>query len=273
MMRTWKMWVYPTRAVNIDDQRTRLHAQLSNLTGFGSSTGRTGVAAILEVSADTRTEAEEVARADVEAVLGPGLVEAVVGHDDTMQDRQMMLWICGTRWQVRRWEVALAAWLRPSLDREQPGGALTWQVQIEWHLALVAGNNLLRAVSNTDGRYLQMPSDLADNLRILRDTQEHWDEQLTPFYNSANPGPLQRSGKAFAALHPGRSPHWWLGWNSESGPELGPGLRVEELWSYLDDVEAQVVASNPDLAGYVWELPPSPWIGGDDPQLRWWLAR
>ena len=225
---------------------------------------------LIDIDAGSRAEAETVARDATEKVLGAHDVQRVSGADDTMQNRQMMLWILATRRQVRRWEIKLALNVKASLANERPDRREIWAAQIEWHLALVAANNLIRAIDNADGRFSEMPSGLARDVRNLRDLQEHWDEQWPAFYDRTAPGPLARSGKEFASRNPGASPYSFLRWSSRSGPELGPGLGVADVCSYLDLVEAEVLADSPDLQTFVGDLDPSPWVGDENPPDPWW---
>lgn len=206
----------------------------------------------------------------VAAALSPDEIDRVTGDDDTMQDRQVMFWLLATRKHVRAWEVTLAEDIRLGLTNGDRGGPLVWSAQMAHHMALVAGQNLLRALDNAEGRYSAMPEPMAREVEVLRHLHEHWDEQLPSFYDVSNPGPLRRSGQHFVELHPGRSPYWALGWSSKDGPRLGPGVLAGALHEFLDALQAEVLAVAPDLARFVAPTEPSPWIGpsaGDD---QWW---
>jgi len=201
------MQVFLTRDLRGDDEHQQVRLALPSMTAVGYQTGRREASLYIYVEACTRNEAETIARKAVEAVLGPDEIERVGGADDTMQNRQMMLWIRGTLRQVRRWEIALAVNIRAQLANQSPEPHEIWDAQIERHLALVAANNLLRAIDNADGRFTTMPGDMARDIRNQRDLQEHWDEQWPAFYNSTKPGPLKRGGTVFAASYPGSSPY------------------------------------------------------------------
>jgi hypothetical protein len=261
------MRVYSAKG-NLAGQHQRLSAAIPAMTALGHSVG-VGDYIDLDVDADSHADAVTLARRAVETLLGADDVDRIIDADHTMQDRQIMLWVIATRRQVRRWEIVLARWLKADLKSDTSADPSDiWQAQIEWHLALVAANNLVRAVANTRGRISAMPEDLATDIRNHRDLQEHWDEQWPAFYNKANPGPLERSGKKFANRHPRGDPYWWLGWNSKSGPTLGPELGVEALYRELDQLQGEVLESNPDLEQYLAPIDETPWVS--DEFGRWW---
>lgn len=74
----------------------------------------------------------------------------------------------------------------------------------------------------------------------------------------------------FAASYPGSSPYSFLGWSNATGPKLGPGLLAADLYTYLDQVESEVLAVAPDLARFVSEVDASPWVGDEHPTDPWW---
>jgi hypothetical protein len=189
-----------------------------------------------------------------------------------MQNRQLLLWVRATRHQLRRWEIALAAVVAADLTGgPKADGHQIWDVQIHRHLALVAANNLVRAIDNADGRFSSFPDDLTTDIRNQRDIQEHWDEQWPAFYSVDSPGPLRRGGVIFAQRHPDWSPFSFLGWSSD-GPLLGPGLALEAIEGHLSVLEAEVIATAPQLASFLTDPPPSPWLQAEarTPDYRWW---
>lgn len=265
------MEVFLTRDIS-DPEYERLRS-IPGMTAISHRTGDPNAAIVIEVEAGSRVEAEAVARAAAEIAVAAIDIARVGGADDTMQDRQLMLWVRATRHQLRRWETALAVVLAKDLNHTGTAeGHEIWDVQIHRHLALVAANNVARAIDNATGRYSAMPGDMARELRNQRDLQEHWDEQWPAFYNARSPGPLKRGGAVFAERHPDHSPFDFLGWNSNTGPRLGPGLLLAEIWAHLDLLEAEVLAHSPGLSKYVTELSPSPWAGerATAPSYRWW---
>jgi hypothetical protein len=261
------MRVYSTIG-GLDAHNDELSATVPALVTFGRSVG-VGDFIELDVEADSHADAVLKAREAVEVVLDHTDIVRIITADHTTQDRQLLLWVIATRRQIRRWEIVLARWLRTTLSGDHtPTPSDVWQAQIEWHLALVAANNVVRAVANSAGRIQPLPDDMATDIRNHRDLQEHWDEQWPAFYDRRNPGPLKRSGKSFASRHPGGDPYWWLGWTSDGGPTLGPGLRVEALNKELDRLQVEVLQSNPDLEQYVAPIEDSPWAS--DHLSRWW---
>lgn len=225
----------------------------------------------LEQDAPTRAAAFTAAAAAVEAVLGPGSVSKVVGGDDDMQNRQLLLWLVAARQQLRRWEATLADVLRDELHNRRAPGHSIWQSEVDKHLALVALNNVLRAIDNADGRYTSMDEEIARDIRNQRDLHEHWNEQMPAFYYvPSSPEVLHRGGVTFAQRHPGRRPFGGLSWNSRAGPELGPGILASAVHSYLDLVQSEVLRSAPSLEAYVQPPLPSPWLGEEYSEDRWW---
>lgn len=72
----------------------------------------------------------------------------MTGHyfDDTMSNRQRLLWTIATRRQLERWEPIVAAVVRGRLAGRQPDGEDVWSAEIEHHFALIAARNLFRAL-------------------------------------------------------------------------------------------------------------------------------
>lgn len=274
-MTVWHIRVHLVRHLQGDAARHQLQAALPTLTAFGREVTQDQEFLDIDQDAPCRSDAITAVTAAVEAVLGAQAIDRVGGADDLMQERQVLLWVRGTRRQLRRWEVALAANVRAHLAGRSPEPWEIWDLQIENHLALVAANNVLRAVENADERFTAMDAALARDLRNQRDLHEHWDEQWPAFYNSREPGPLKRGGVLFAANHPGKSPFSFLSWSSKDGPRLGPGLLLADLYSYLNNLEGEVLAIAPRLERFISSMDPSPWI--DDPGTdglhvdhRWW---
>lgn len=263
------MLVHLSRRIRGEQEHRRL-AEALPITAFHSTIGSPNHALGVEVEADTRAEAERAAYDIVAAVLSPDDIDRVTGDDDTTQDRQVMFWLLATRKHVRAWEISLAQYVRLGLANEHRGGALVWSVQLAHHMALIAGQNLLRALANAEGRYTAMSQPMARDVEILRHLHEHWDEHWSSFYDLSNPGPLKRSGQHFVEVHPGHSPYWAFGWSNSDGPHLGPGLFARALHEYLDALESEVVAAAPDLAPFVPPIAPSPWIGPSAAQDQWW---
>jgi hypothetical protein len=267
-MSKWIMLVHLNRRIRGDEESRRLSQSLP-LTAFHYATDSPNPALGIEVEAETRADAERAAYDLVAVVLRPDGIDRVTGHDDTMQDRQVMLWLLGTRQHVRAWEIQLAEYIRIGWSGDARVDPLVWSAEVAHHMVLVAAAHLVRALKNADGRYTPMPEPMRREIEVLRNLHEHWDEQGPSFYNSKNPGPLQRSGRTFAEMYPGQSPYWWLGWSNTDGPTLGPGLRAEAIHQYLDALQAEVLAVAPDLARFVPTIEPSPWLGPSG-KNHWW---
>lgn len=224
------------------------------------------------VEAQTREEAKVLLQEDVEAHWGAGSVLGLRGGGDPNEDREVLLWTIGTRCQLSRWEVAIAEYVRYGLYEQglTPPGGLVWRMSIEKHLALVAANNLRRAVEMAGGRYPSMPAQLNEDVKNLRDVHEHWDEYLQPFEHLPPVGKFGPAGKKFVGKYPDQRPFTLTGWDSATGPRLGPGVTLEVLTNYLDEVQAAVLATNPSLARFVPPIAESPWVGPDYANDRWW---
>jgi hypothetical protein len=263
------MLVHLNRGIERDDEHRQL-CEVLPIIAFHYEASNPNVALGVEVEADSRAAAERAAYDLVAVVLGSDQIVRVTGDDDVMQDRQVMFWLLGARRQLRTWEVCVAEHARLGLTNEDASGRLVWSAQLAHHMALVAAGNLLRALDNAEDRYTAMPERMAQEVVVLRNLHEHWDEQWPSFYDAQNPGPLKRSGQQFATLHPGRSPYWALGWTSDGGPSLGPGLPAEALHDYLNELQAEVLVVAPTLAAFDGPIEPSPWMGRSAGRDQWW---
>jgi hypothetical protein len=193
-------------------------------------------------------------------------------NDDLMVHREILIWVIGARRQLDRWELPLAKHTYLGLFKEEIPGRLTWDLDIEHHLALVACGQVCSALANADGKVDPMPSALAQELTMLRNLHEHRDENMPRFANVRDPTLNHPTAKAFHAKHPLRSPFGFWSWESARGPMLGPELPSAEIRAELDRIERDVLARDPALAEYLpTERPPSPWLGDAvEPKDRWW---
>jgi hypothetical protein len=82
--------------------------------------------------------------------------------------------------------------------------------------------------------------------------------------------PPHKSGKSFAARNPKRGPYWWLGWNGHDGPMILPNVPAHAVHELIDRVEAGVVARDSELARFIPTREPSPWLGAEYGEDRWW---
>lgn len=188
--------------------------------------------------------------------------------DELMLDRQRLLWAVATRRQLERWEPLVAAYWRGLLAGHNADGALVWTAEIEHHFALIAAHHLFDALDLPPASVVPVDPILRDELTQGRDLLEHWEDNLPVFLVTPQPWPPpRRSGQAFAARNPGRSPYWWLGFEDKLGALLMPQAPAMTLHGLLDAVEAEVLASDPGLADYVPPRAPSPWVQEDG---KWW---
>jgi hypothetical protein len=101
-----------------------------------------------------------------------------------------------------------------------------------------------------------------------RDLQEHWTENMPVFNVTPRPAqPKYPTGKAFADRNPRSDPYWQFAWNNKTGARLLPHVSAPALHQLLDEVEANVLTSNPGLSDYVPPRAPSPWLHQDG---EWW---
>lgn len=196
--------------------------------------------------------------------------------DPLMARRQALFWVVATRRQLDRWEPLVAEFIRHLFSKEKPPGQLVWEAEAERHLALVAARNLVRAVNSLPSPAATLSPDLATALTNVRDLAEHWDENMPVFNVRTWRGrerltePRFPSGKKFAAAHPEESPYSQSDWNGKDGPLLAPELPAAMLRHALDDVQRQVLEADPDLARFVPEAVPTPWLGEEAGEDRWW---
>ena len=189
-------------------------------------------------------------------------------------DRELLLWAVATRRQLDRWEACVAEIVR--LGQALPG-ELVWRSSAERHLVFVSARHLVRATALSNDPPLDAP--LSDGITDVRNLLEHWDENA-PIFNKwpqvIPEGDAKRrfpSRKRFAEQHPEVTPFSSFAWDSTSGPKLLPTIPAHMLHAALDVVEAAVLQRRPELAEFVSERDPSPWLGEDAGNDRWWPKR
>lgn len=190
-------------------------------------------------------------------------------YDGLMLNRQRLFWAIATRRQLARWEPLVARHVRELLfrKREFPGADI-WLAEMEHHFALVAARHLLTALELDPPSTVAIDQTMRAEIIEGRDLHEHWLENL-PLFNvrPRRTEPRHRSAKDFAKRHPDRGPYSWLTWNGEEGALLMPNVPALALHELLDAVQAEVIASDPDMEPFVPEPTASPWVLD---RGQWW---
>jgi hypothetical protein len=186
--------------------------------------------------------------------------------DETMVNRQRLLWAVATRRQLERWEPLVASVVR--VDSLVPDCTDVLIAAIEHHFALVAARNLFRALDLPPPMRVSVDPTLRDELIEGRDLHEHWPENM-PIFNETprTAQPQFRSGKDFAARNPQLGPYWWLDWSNKTGARLLPNVPAPALHALLDVVEADVLSDDPELGDCVPPRASSPWVYKNG---EWW---
>lgn len=188
--------------------------------------------------------------------------------DERTVDRVRLLWTIATRRQLERWEPFVAAALLANRAGRQPAGADVWSAAVEHHFTLVAAHHLFQALDLPPATSVTIDQTLRAELTEGRHLHEHCVENAPVFNVTPRPRePKHRSGKAFAARNPDRGPYWWFNWTNKTGALLLPNVSTPALHQLLDDVEAEVLATDESWIEYVPPRAPSPWVHIDG---EWW---
>jgi hypothetical protein len=191
-------------------------------------------------------------------------------YDESMVNRQLLLWAIATRRQLERWEPLLAARLTTENNGPSFRDELIWQAEIERHLLLIAARNLIHAIDMAGGE-IAIEQTIRYELIEGRDLNEHWRENLPIFrVTPRREEPRFPSGKRFAKRNPERSPYSWLEWNSKDGPKVLPNVPARAIHELIDRVEATVIESDSELKRFIPIRQPSPWLGEEAGGDRWW---
>ena len=187
--------------------------------------------------------------------------------DERMVNRQRLLWTIATRRQLERWELYVAAALLRSMEGRELDSTDIWSAEIEHHFTLVAARHLLRALELEPVTRVSIDP-LRAELIEGRDLHEHWPDNLPVFNVTPRvEQPPRRSGRDFASRNPDRGPYSWLGWSNKTGAQLLPNVPAPALHQLFDDVEAEVLADDAELTGFVPPRARSPWLQQDG---EWW---
>lgn len=188
--------------------------------------------------------------------------------DGPMLSRARLFWSVATRRQLERWEPIVAAFYLDLWADRETYGADIWSAEIEHHFALVAANNLLRALDLDPETSVPVDPTVRAELREVRDLHEHWDENLGVFNVTPRPvEPKHRSGKRFAERNPDISPYDWLRFSPRTGAQLSPNVYAPVIHELLDAVDADVLDGDRSFAEFIPPRAPSPWLHEDG---EWW---
>jgi hypothetical protein len=192
--------------------------------------------------------------------------------DERTVNGRRLFWAIATRRQLERWEPIVAADLRDSFAGRERSSERIWTGAIEHHFVLIAAHHLLAALDLPPASGVSVDPTLRAELTEGRHLHEHWPDNM-PVFNRRGRNrelltdPPRASGRSFAVRNPKRGPYWWLGWSNEKGAQLLPNVPAPAVHELLDAVEAEVLASDPALSGFVPPRAPSPWLHEEG---EWW---
>ena len=145
-----------------------------------------------------------------------------------------------------------------------------WPGEAERHLLLDAARNLLKAADLMDGPLVIDPV-VADELREVRDLNQHWDENMPVFEVRPRPRePKFQSGKDFAGGNPRRGPYCWWAWDNARGPLVSPNASTTEVHKLVADTITAARVTQPEMADAVPDAAPRPWSEPEKPGDWWW---
>lgn len=185
---------------------------------------------------------------------------------------KVLFWAKATQIQMERWEPLVAQNLASELQKSTPKPAtdIIWRIDIERHFVLVAAAQLISALKFAQFA-VQAPAEMAAQIEAGRDLNEHWQDNMPIFNTHPRTGtPPRDSGKAFAASNPRSGPYGGWNWHSNFGPLVLPKVPASRLQDLVQRVKERAVADSPNLGDFVHEWQASPWVGGDDPNNRWY---
>jgi hypothetical protein len=180
--------------------------------------------------------------------------------------RQALFWASATRLQLDRFEHVFAEDVRAELRGDQSAGVLIWQVQMEYHLCIVAAGNMVQALSVLEPLLddpLTVDQQLTEDLKNARDLHEHWDHSypiLLGREQLRHSGGDHRAVRRFLTRNPGRRPYPSFDFNSRDGAVLLPTVTATAVHQLLDEVEAEVLGRFPEMAEYRRPRSESPWV-------------
>lgn len=189
--------------------------------------------------------------------------------DGTMINRQRLLWTVATRRQLERWEPFVATAVFLGSSNRHLDDSRIWLAELEHHFTLIAARHLLRALELPPVSGVPLDSTLRAEIIEGRDLHEHWVENLPVFNVSPRESHVlrHRSGKEYDARNPHTGPYDWLRWSNKTGALLLPHVSAPALHGLLDAVEAETLAADQSLSGFVPARLPSPWFRDKD---EWW---
>lgn len=188
------------------------------------------------------------------------------------QRRHVLLWAVAARRQLDRWEPLVARHLWSTYDRGTPMPPdQIWEGEAEHHFAVVAFDHMLEALKMWS-MPVRIPSLVAQEVAEVRDLVTHWQDNM-PVFNTRprKQDPPRRSGKAFAARNPRKTPYDWFAWNARQGAMLTANVSASDARQAIEAVQDAVLAEDPDLARFIPPEVPSPWFV--DEHQNWWPAQ
>lgn len=186
--------------------------------------------------------------------------------DPLSASRQALFWASATRRQTERFERVFAEEVRDGLRGVQSSGALIWQVQMEYHLCIVAAGNLVQALSLLEPLLdppLTVDHQLIEDLQNARHLHEHWDQSYPILLGNEKlsaSGGDHRAVRRFLRRNPGSRPYPSFDFNSRDGAMLSPTVTCAAIHQLLDDVEARVLEDFPEMGEFQRPRSESPWV-------------
>jgi hypothetical protein len=175
-------------------------------------------------------------------------------------------WCLATGWQLDRWEELLAQFGMLLQRNEKPPGALVWELRMEHHFALVAADNLRRALNRV--QQTGFLKDLHRDIELLRHlpstgTTTRTSSPTPPTRGrSTRPAPPSTTG-----IQVGR-PSGSSTSTARRGPRSAPVSSPGSFGPPLTTSRPKAIKTWPALVRFLTPRPPAPWVKDD--YDNWW---